>query len=37
VKRIYTWNAEENVVALAVSVGCGFRPVAVEAAWQRKL
>ncbi|MCL2595780.1 MAG: GNAT family N-acetyltransferase, partial [Promicromonosporaceae bacterium] len=36
VERVYTWNAEENVPALAISVACGFRPAGVEAEWQRK-
>jgi RimJ/RimL family protein N-acetyltransferase len=36
VKRVYTWNAEENAAALAVSTSVGFRPNSVNGEWQRK-
>lgn len=36
-RRIHTWNAEENAHMLAINVALGFRPVGVEAIWQRTL
>lgn len=36
VRRIYTWNAQENAHMLAINVALGFKGVGVEASWQRK-
>jgi GNAT superfamily N-acetyltransferase len=33
--RVYTWNADENEHMLAINVALGFRPFALESAWQR--
>jgi GNAT superfamily N-acetyltransferase len=33
--RVYTWNADENAHMLAINVALGFRPFALESAWQR--
>lgn len=33
--RVYTWNADENDHMLAINVALGFRPFALESAWQR--
>lgn len=33
--RVYTWNADENSHMLAINVALGFRPFALESAWQR--
>ncbi|MCL1900045.1 MAG: GNAT family N-acetyltransferase [Promicromonosporaceae bacterium] len=35
-RRVLTWNAQENAPALAISMACGFAPYGVEADWQRK-
>ncbi|MHA7295363.1 GNAT family N-acetyltransferase [Arthrobacter sp. HLT1-21] len=35
-RRVYTWNAEENVHMLAVNVEMGFVPAGYTAAWQKK-
>lgn len=35
-RRVYTWNAEENVHMLAVNVEMGFVPEGYTAAWQKK-
>ncbi|MEH0108369.1 GNAT family N-acetyltransferase [Tersicoccus sp. MR15.9] len=37
VRRIYTWNAEENTPVLDLNVELGFRQVGVVGAWQRYL
>jgi GNAT superfamily N-acetyltransferase len=36
-ERVYTWNADENEHMLAINVALGFRPFALESAWQRPL
>lgn len=33
--RVYTWNADENEHMLAINVALGFRPFALESAWER--
>lgn len=33
--RVVTWNADENEHMLAINVALGFRPFALESAWQR--
>lgn len=37
VRRIHTWNAEENEHMLAINVALGFAPAGVEGAWQLRL
>lgn len=37
VRRVHTWNAEENQHMLAINVAMGFEPATVEAAWQARL
>ena len=37
VRRISTWNAEENAWMLAINVALGFRPAGGSAVWQRRL
>ncbi len=34
---VYTWNADENEHMLAINVALGFRPIGLEAIWQREL
>jgi GNAT superfamily N-acetyltransferase len=36
VRRIYTWNAEENAHMLAINVSMGFRGAQSEGAWEKK-
>nr|WP_269449943.1 GNAT family N-acetyltransferase [Auraticoccus cholistanensis] len=36
-RRIHTWNAGENQWMLAINVALGFRRVATEGAWQKRL
>ncbi|MBM7505067.1 GNAT family N-acetyltransferase [Agromyces aurantiacus] len=33
--RVCTWNADENAHMLAINVALGFRPFALESAWER--
>ncbi|MCM0641064.1 GNAT family N-acetyltransferase [Cellulomonas wangsupingiae] len=35
VRRIHTWNAQENAHMLAINVALGFRQAGVSVAWQR--
>lgn len=35
-RRIYTWNADENGHMLAINTDMGFRGVQCEGAWQKK-
>ncbi|WP_066461030.1 GNAT family N-acetyltransferase [Sanguibacter suarezii] len=37
VRRIHTWNAEENAHMLAINVALGFQPTGVVGMWQKKL
>lgn len=37
VRRIHTWNAEENDHMLAINGALGFRPVSTESGWQVRL
>lgn len=37
VRRVGTWNAEENSYMLAINVGLGFRPAGGSGEWQLKL
>lgn len=36
VRRVHTWNADENDHMLAINRAIGFRAVSVEVAWQRR-
>lgn len=36
VRRIHTWNAEENAYMLDINVALGFAPTGGSAAWERK-
>lgn len=36
VRRIHTWNAEENAYMLSINVALGFVPTGGSAAWERK-
>lgn len=37
IRRIHTWNAEENQHMLAINVALGFEPTGVVGLWQKKL
>lgn len=37
VRRVHTWNAEENDFMLSINVALGFRPAGGGAAWELKL
>lgn len=37
VRRISTWNAEENSWMLAINVALGFRPAGGSGVWQRRV
>ncbi|GIG38325.1 GNAT family N-acetyltransferase [Cellulomonas phragmiteti] len=36
VRRLHTWNAQENAHMLAVNVALGYRPAGIGAGWQRR-
>ena len=36
-RRVHTWNAGENQWMLAINVALGFRRVATEGAWQKRV
>lgn len=37
VRRIHTWNADENSWMLAINTALGFSPASAEGVWQRRL